>query len=64
VEPDEPEKPETYDAALSHLYDLADGIACDIANVTPDWCQIAKDARELAEAAAEKCRCVSNDLTR
>jgi hypothetical protein len=61
---DEPENPETEGAALSRLYDLADGIACDIANLTPDWCEIAEDARELAEAAAEKCRCLRKNLTR
>ncbi len=61
---DEPEEAGPGDETLSSLYELADSIACDIANLTPDWCQIARDAKELAQRAQEKCCCLNNDLTR
>lgn len=49
------ELPESPDPALSHLFRLAEGIVEKITGRTPDWCQVARDARELAERAQERC---------
>lgn len=40
---------------MSHLYDLAEALAADIAVLAPDWCQIAQNAQELAAGAQRRC---------
>lgn len=52
---DRPE-PSPRDEALSRLYALAEGLAADVSVLEPDWCQIAINARELAERADRLCR--------
>ena len=48
-----PESPK--DLARSRLYDLAERIASEIPLLEPDWCQIAKDAAEIAATVRAWC---------
>lgn len=53
MDPDDPASPD--ETALSRLYDLAEGLAAAITALAPDWCEIARDASELADAARRRC---------
>lgn len=53
--PEDPDENRRDDAALSHLYDLAEQIASEIALPMPDWCAIARDAAELCDQANKQC---------
>lgn len=48
-----PESPE--DLARSHLYDLAERVATEITLIEPDWCQIAREAAEIATTTRAWC---------
>jgi ABC-type transporter Mla subunit MlaD len=62
--PDDPDDLAARDPALSHLYRLAEGIVNEITGRSPDWCQIARDAQQLAEHADQKCCGLNNDSDR
>lgn len=53
--PEDPGPSTAESQALDHLYDLVDRLAAEIAGPTPDWRRIARDARELADAAEIRC---------
>lgn len=61
---DETPDPFIRDEALSDLIALAERIVDALTLAAPDWCQIARDARQVSRQAEAKCGCTSNDLTR
>lgn len=61
---DEPEDGHVRDENLSRLVGIAENVVDLLTRLQTDWCQIARDARELADQAEQECRCLSNDLTR
>lgn len=57
--PDDPDRPP--DPGLSHVHDLAERLADEAVLPRPDWCAIARDARELAHEADMRCQPRSDD---
>jgi hypothetical protein len=50
-----PNPDERDDPSLDRLYDLAERVASEVFAIRPDWCRVARDARELAGAAQRRC---------
>jgi hypothetical protein len=51
--PPGPDQPD--DQAREQMYALGEEISEELPRETPNWCQIARDARTLADQAARYC---------
>lgn len=54
--PSDPDLPPGYDPELSEIFALAEDLADAVSRIDPNWCALAKLARDLTARLEVRCR--------